>query len=147
MAAASRAPAAAAGAVGAVSAANIIDPLVGATAAATLNSVFQLKHGCKAAVTIPAFGLGVYQAPQGDPCVIAVEAAIKAGVRHFDTARIYGNESSVGAAIRKSGLRREEVFVTTKVRPRKDGAAGAEARGLALPSERVCAGVEAERRD
>jgi diketogulonate reductase-like aldo/keto reductase len=63
---------------------------------------------------IPRLGLGVWliRAPA---CEAAVLAALRAGYRHVDTASMYGNEESVGAAIRKSGLPREEVFVTTKL--------------------------------
>jgi len=64
---------------------------------------------------IPALGLGVWQTPNGKACEAAVLAALQAGYRHIDTAAIYGNEASVGAAIRASGLRRDEIFVTTKL--------------------------------
>jgi diketogulonate reductase-like aldo/keto reductase len=64
---------------------------------------------------IPQVGLGVWQTPRGNPTRGAVQAALAAGYRHVDTARIYGNEADVGAAVRASGLRRDEVFVTTKL--------------------------------
>jgi diketogulonate reductase-like aldo/keto reductase len=64
---------------------------------------------------IPQVGLGVWQIPRGGPTRTAVEAALRVGYRHIDTARIYGNEADVGAAIRASGLPRAEVFVTTKL--------------------------------
>ena len=51
----------------------------------------------------------------GDTCVAAVEAALACGYRHVDTARMYGNEPEVGQALRASGLKRDDVFVTTKV--------------------------------
>lgn len=63
---------------------------------------------------IPQIGLGVWQTPD-DVAVTAVQAAIKAGYRHIDTAAAYRNEPGVGEGIRASGLPREEVFVTTKV--------------------------------
>ncbi len=66
-------------------------------------------------VSIPVLGLGVWQIPDGWETEKAVLWALEAGYRHIDTAAIYGNEASVGRAIRKSGLKREEVFVTTKV--------------------------------
>jgi diketogulonate reductase-like aldo/keto reductase len=64
---------------------------------------------------IPQVGLGVWQIPLGDATRDAVEAAVRAGYRHVDTARIYGNEADVGAAINASGVPRAELFVTTKL--------------------------------
>lgn len=66
-------------------------------------------------VKIPQLGLGVFQTPDGAATVDAVLAAIQAGCRHIDTAMIYGNERSVGEGIRRSGIERKEVFVTTKL--------------------------------
>jgi diketogulonate reductase-like aldo/keto reductase len=63
---------------------------------------------------IPQVGLGVWQAPTGTARE-AVLAALKLGYRHVDTARIYGNEADVGAAVRESGIPREQIFVTTKL--------------------------------
>ena len=65
-------------------------------------------------VEMPALGFGVFQTPP-DETIAAVEAALAAGYRHIDTAAAYGNEREVGAAIRRSGLDRSEVFVETKV--------------------------------
>lgn len=64
---------------------------------------------------IPQLGLGVWRIPNGKQCEAAVLAAFEAGYRHIDTASLYGNEESVGAATRASGLRREEIFITTKL--------------------------------
>ena len=64
---------------------------------------------------IPQLGLGVWQIPDGRKCEAAVLAAFEAGYRHIDTASLYRNEESVGAAVRASGIRREEIFVTTKL--------------------------------
>ena len=64
---------------------------------------------------IPQIGLGVFRTPDGDTTVNAVRAALEVGYRHIDTARIYGNETSVGEGIRQSGVPREDVFVTTKL--------------------------------
>jgi diketogulonate reductase-like aldo/keto reductase len=64
---------------------------------------------------MPQLGLGVWQARAGAPCEAAVAAALEAGYRHIDTASMYGNEESVGKAIRASGVPREQVFVTTKL--------------------------------
>jgi diketogulonate reductase-like aldo/keto reductase len=76
---------------------------------------------------MPMLGLGVWQVPDGPECVNAVRWALEAGYRHIDTAQAYGNEESVGRALRDSGLPREEVFITTKFYPGgKDPAAEAE---------------------
>jgi diketogulonate reductase-like aldo/keto reductase len=64
---------------------------------------------------IPQVGLGVWQSPQGAPTQNAVRAALELGYRHVDTARVYRNEYDVGAAIRASGVARDQVFVTTKL--------------------------------
>lgn len=66
-------------------------------------------------VQIPQLGLGVWQAQEGDEVKAAIATALQAGYRLIDTARIYGNEKSVGRAVRDSGLPREEIFVTTKL--------------------------------
>jgi len=65
--------------------------------------------------SIPVVGLGVWQARSGDETQGAVRAALRLGYRHIDTARIYRNEADVGAALRDSGVPRNEVFVTTKL--------------------------------
>jgi diketogulonate reductase-like aldo/keto reductase len=64
---------------------------------------------------IPQLGLGVWQIRGGASCQAAVLAALEAGYRHIDTASMYGNEESVGAALRLSGIPREDIFVTTKL--------------------------------
>lgn len=64
---------------------------------------------------IPQLGLGVWQIRAGAACEAAVLAALEAGYRHIDTAAMYGNEESVGAAVRRSGIPREKIFVTTKL--------------------------------
>jgi diketogulonate reductase-like aldo/keto reductase len=66
---------------------------------------------------IPVLGLGVWQIPNGRSCVNAVRWALEIGYRHIDTAQEYGNEESVGRAVKESGLPREEVFITTKFLP------------------------------
>ncbi|ORY01933.1 2,5-didehydrogluconate reductase [Basidiobolus meristosporus CBS 931.73] len=65
--------------------------------------------------TIPQFGLGVYQAKPGEVAENAVLIALKAGYRLIDTAAGYRNEKDVGEALRKSGIPREEVFISTKL--------------------------------
>ncbi len=64
---------------------------------------------------MPLFGLGVWAAQSGKETYDAVLSALKTGYRHIDTAEMYGNEKDVGAAVNDSGLKREEVFVTTKL--------------------------------
>jgi 2,5-diketo-D-gluconate reductase A len=76
---------------------------------------------------MPLLGLGVWQVPDGPECVHAVRWALELGYRHVDTAQAYGNEGSVGRALRDSGVPREEVFITTKFFPaRPDPVAEAE---------------------
>lgn len=65
-------------------------------------------------VTIPQLGYGVFLVPPEDTRR-AVSAALQAGYRHIDTAAAYNNEEGVGAAIRESGIPRDELFVTTKL--------------------------------
>jgi 2,5-diketo-D-gluconate reductase A len=77
--------------------------------------------------SIPTLGLGVWQVPNGPACVNAVRWALEVGYRHIDTAQAYGNEESVGRALRESGVARDAVFITTKFYPRhRDPAAEAE---------------------
>ncbi|GEO67664.1 aldo/keto reductase [Levilactobacillus spicheri] len=64
---------------------------------------------------IPQLGLGVFQVDDATDTKNAVKWALKAGYRHIDTAAYYGNEQWVGEAIRESGLKREDVFVTSKL--------------------------------
>ncbi|MCM1284455.1 MAG: aldo/keto reductase [Muribaculaceae bacterium] len=66
-------------------------------------------------VKMPVLGLGVFQVPDAAQCEQAVADAFGAGYRSIDTAAAYGNEDSVGAAFKKSGLKREDVFITSKV--------------------------------
>jgi diketogulonate reductase-like aldo/keto reductase len=71
---------------------------------------------------IPLLGFGTWQI-KGDQATAAVAAALDAGYRHLDTATVYRNEGEVGAALRDSGVPREEVFVTTKCPGRDPGSA------------------------
>ncbi|MCI2237091.1 aldo/keto reductase [Paenibacillus sp. TRM 82003] len=66
-------------------------------------------------VTVPQLGLGVFQVPPEEAQRV-VEEALEVGYRHVDTAAAYVNEAGVGAALRASGLPRDEVFVTSKLR-------------------------------
>jgi 2,5-diketo-D-gluconate reductase A len=66
-------------------------------------------------VEMPILGFGVFQIPDPDECERSVADALAVGYRLIDTAAAYGNEEAVGKAIRKSGIPREEIFVTTKL--------------------------------
>ena len=76
---------------------------------ATLNTMLPLNTGGK----IPALGFGTWQ--DADEQEDAVYEALKAGYRHIDTARIYGTEPAVAKGIKKSGVPRSEIFITTKL--------------------------------
>ena len=71
-------------------------------------------------VTIPQLGFGVFLVPPEDTADV-VTRALDVGYRHIDTARAYRNEEGVGAAIEASGLKRDEVFVTTKLWNNRQG--------------------------
>jgi diketogulonate reductase-like aldo/keto reductase len=75
-----------------------------------MTPTLELNNG----VQMPALGFGVFQSPP-EETVSAVEAALSTGYRLIDTAAAYGNEREVGEAIRRSGVDRDEVFVTTKL--------------------------------
>jgi len=66
-------------------------------------------------VVMSYFGLGVFESIEGRETIDAIHWAFEAGYRHIDTASMYGNERSVGDAIRKGGIKREHIFITTKV--------------------------------
>jgi 2,5-diketo-D-gluconate reductase A len=76
----------------------------------TMNHV-TLNNGVK----MPLLGFGVFQVTDLAECERAVEDALGIGYRLFDTAASYQNEEAVGRALRKSGLARDELFVTTKL--------------------------------
>jgi diketogulonate reductase-like aldo/keto reductase len=65
-------------------------------------------------VKIPRLGFGVYRALD-EKCVQACLTAFQAGYRHIDSAQFYSNEKAVGEAVRKSGLPRDDIFITTKI--------------------------------
>jgi diketogulonate reductase-like aldo/keto reductase len=75
-----------------------------------LTDTYTLSNG----VRIPVVGFGTWQSPDGEIARDAVRCALEAGYRHIDTASAYGNEGSVGEGIRLSGVKREEIFLTTK---------------------------------
>ena len=76
-----------------------------------------LNNGAK----MPQFGLGVYLVPEGKETVDVCLNAFRLGIRHIDTAHAYQNERSVGEALKQSGLKREEVWITSKLWPTEYG--------------------------
>lgn len=66
---------------------------------------------------MPRLGLGVYQIPEGKETIDAVSLALIMGYRHIDTAKFYRNETSVGKAVKASGVPRDKIWVTTKLWP------------------------------
>jgi 2,5-diketo-D-gluconate reductase A len=66
-------------------------------------------------VAMPLLGFGVFQIPDAEECERSVYEAIRTGYRLLDTAASYGNEEAVGKAIKRAGVAREELFVTTKL--------------------------------
>lgn len=66
-------------------------------------------------VAMPVLGLGVYQIDDASLCEQIVRDALRAGYRLIDTAAAYGNEEAVGRAVKRSGVPREDIFITTKV--------------------------------
>ena len=77
----------------------------------SLTDAFVLSNGVK----IPCVGFGTWQIENGDEALSSVKEALKAGYRHIDTAEGYGNEKSVGQAVRESGVPRGEIFITSKL--------------------------------
>jgi 2,5-diketo-D-gluconate reductase A len=75
-------------------------------------------------VEIPILGFGVFQITDAVECERSVIDAIQTGYRHIDTAASYLNEEAVGKGIKRSGIAREELFITTKLWIQKDGYAG-----------------------
>ena len=66
-------------------------------------------------VSMPVLGFGVFQIPDADECERSVYEALRTGYRLIDTAASYGNEAAVGNAIKRAGVAREELFITTKL--------------------------------
>lgn len=76
-----------------------------------LEDSYKLNDG----VEIPIVGFGTWQMPNDENTSKIVENAINVGYRHIDTASLYGNEESIGQGIKKSGVPRNKLFVTTKL--------------------------------
>ena len=77
----------------------------------TLQSTKTLHNG----VEMPRLGLGVYKMTNEEESIRAMTTALQVGYRAIDTASLYGNEKEVGQSVRSSGVKREDIFVTTKV--------------------------------
>jgi diketogulonate reductase-like aldo/keto reductase len=78
----------------------------------SITSTFNLPNS---STKLPVLGLGVFQIDRPDTTQACIWA-LQSGYRHIDTAQLYGNEAEVGQAIAQSRLRRENIFVTTKIR-------------------------------
>lgn len=76
-----------------------------------MNKVIEAVNGVK----IPQLGFGVYKIKKGEEFERAIREAIRVGYRHFDTAKIYGNEEALGRELQKSGNPKEQFFLTSKV--------------------------------
>jgi diketogulonate reductase-like aldo/keto reductase len=76
-----------------------------------LQEEFRLSNGLR----MPKIGFGTWQITDASEAYGATSAALACGYRHIDTARVYGNEESVGRAVRDSGIPRSEVFITSKL--------------------------------
>ncbi len=72
---------------------------------------YKLQNG----VLIPSIGFGTWQIADGEQTIQAVSKALEVGYRHIDTAAVYGNEKGVGKAINESKVKRNDIFVTTKL--------------------------------
>lgn len=77
---------------------------------ASKTDCFTLANG----VQIPCIGYGTWQTPDGETAAACVKAALDAGYRHIDTAFAYGNETGVGEGLRRSGVTRQDIFLTSK---------------------------------
>ena len=77
----------------------------------------QLNNG----MLMPQFGLGTFMQPSDEACEQSCLTALKAGYRHIDTAHAYQDERGVGRAVKKSGIPREEIWVTSKLWPTEYG--------------------------
>lgn len=77
----------------------------------------QLNNG----ILMPQFGLGTFLQPSDDVCEQSCLTAFKAGYRHIDTAHAYNDEAGVGRAVKKSGIPREEIWITSKIWPTEYG--------------------------
>ena len=84
---------------------------------ANSDAMLQLRSG----ISMPRFGLGTWQSQRGGECQRAVAEALRVGYRLIDTAQIYGNEADVGQALQDARIKRDEVFIVTKLSSREHG--------------------------
>lgn len=77
----------------------------------SLIDTYELSNGSK----IPVVGFGTWQTPSGAVANFATKAALASGYRHIDTAEMYGNEASIGEALKECGISRHSVFITSKL--------------------------------
>lgn len=77
----------------------------------SLVDTYELSNGVK----IPVVGFGTWQTPSGAVANFATKAALTSGYRHIDTAEMYGNEASIGQAIKEAGISRKSLFITSKL--------------------------------
>lgn len=77
----------------------------------SLTDTYTLSNG----VQIPAIGFGTWQMPNNEDTTAIVSHALEVGYRHIDTAQAYRNEEAVGRAVKKSDVKREDIFITTKI--------------------------------
>lgn len=83
----------------------------------SLTDTYQLPGG----VQIPCIGFGTWQISNGETAIKAVSDALACGYRHIDTAAMYGNEQSVGIAVKQSGIPRNQIFITSKLQNNMHG--------------------------
>lgn len=88
-----------------------------ATATDTNVPGLKLNNG----LIMPQFGIGTYRIPEGNVSKNTVLTALRMGYRHIDTAHAYGNERSIGQAVKESGVPREEIWITSKLWPNEYG--------------------------
>ncbi len=98
----------------------------------SLSDCYQLNNG----VQIPCVGFGTWQTPNGETAVSSVKEAIERGYRHIDTAAGYDNEEGVGIGVKKSGVPRKELFITSKL-TNTDHGYDATMKGFALTMKKL----------
>ncbi len=76
-----------------------------------IQNTVKLSNG----IEMPILGLGVFESQDGEEVINAIKFAVDAGYRHIDTAAIYQNEIGVGKGVEQSGVKREDIFITSKV--------------------------------
>ena len=83
--------------------------------APSITTTIKLPNSTTAGATTPAIGLGTWQLPPGQVAGAVAYALSEAGYRHIDCALAYQNEKGVGEGIKKSGVKREDIFITSKI--------------------------------